>query len=63
VDGAKTTILPGDEYMHAISFLDVFSNATLRDAVEASAGRSVSNTILLPEKETVSCLEWLQEEP
>jgi hypothetical protein len=61
-NGATTTI-PGDEYMHAISFLDVFSNATLRDAVEASTGTNVSNTILLPEKQTASCLEWLQEEP
>lgn len=61
-DGATTTI-PGEEYMHAISFLDVFSNATLRDAVEASARRDASNITLLPEKQTASCLDWLQEEP
>jgi pyruvate/2-oxoglutarate dehydrogenase complex dihydrolipoamide dehydrogenase (E3) component len=62
-DGAATTIPEGDQYMHMISFLDVFYNATLRDAVEASAGRNVSNIILMPEKQTASCLEWLQVEP
>jgi hypothetical protein len=63
--GGTTTTVPGDgdEFMHAISFLDVFSNATLREAVEASAGRNVSNIILFPGKLTASCLEWLEAEP
>lgn len=62
-DGATASI-SGDDYINVISFLDVFSNATLRSEVEATAGRNVSNTtILLPIKQAELCLDWLQEEP